>query len=422
MKKFFRPRAAFFLLAIFFILMGCSAQLAQINESKQPVAKRVTLGVENFLMHHLELIKNKRVGLLTNPSGVNHLLQSTADLFSQNPAINLTALFGPEHGIRGAIYAGEHVGDEVDPHTGVQVFSLYGKQRKPTAEMIKDVDVFIVDIQDVGVRAYTYIYTMAMVMEAAADSGKEVIVLDRPNPLGGEALEGNLAQDGFFSFVGLYPIPYRHGMTIGELAKLFNQEFNIHCKLTVIPMLNWKRDMYWGDTGLPWVPTSPHVPHWKTTLFMSATGTFGELRVLSEGVGYTSPFEIVGAPWIDGYKFAKALNDLNLPGVVFRPLYYKPYYASYKGQVCQGVQIHLTDFHRFNSFLTGLYIMQTVRKLYPEQELFKLKNRAGMFNKVVGCAYIQDDIKAGVPIAEIQKKWQDELNTFRELRKKYLIY
>ena len=415
------PRKAISIYTLLFslFLINCSAPLKQL---KTPAAEHVVLGVENFLQNHTNLIQDKRVGLVTNPSGVNSQLQSTADLFAQNPAINLTALFGPEHGIRGAIYAGEHVSDELDPHTGVQVFSLYGKQRKPTAEMLKKVDVFVVDIQDVGVRAYTYIYTMAKVMEAAADSGKEVIILDRPNPLGGQALEGNLAQEGFYSFVGMYPIPYRHGMTIGELAKLFNREFNIHCKLTVIPMQNWRRGMYWGDTGLPWVPTSPHVPHWETTLFMSATGTFGELRLLSEGVGYTSPFEIVGAPWIDGYKFAEALNALQLPGVIFRPLYYRPYYASFKGQVCQGVQLHLTDIGRFNSFLTGLYIMQTIRKLYPEQDFFRLKQRTAMFNKVVGCAYIQEDIQSGLPVTEIQKKWRQELEEFKQLRKKYLIY
>jgi len=318
MKKLFAGLGLVFTL----FSLSCSPQLRTapspcVHEKKATV----TLGVENFLQNYKHLVKGKRVGLLTNPSGVNSRLQSTADLFAADPDIHLTALFGPEHGIRGAIYAGEKVADEVDPHTGVPVFSLYGKHRKPTKNMLDSVDVIFVDIQDIGLRGYTYIYTMAKVMEAAAEFDKEVIILDRPDPIGGEKVEGNLVEPGFESFVGMFPIPYRYGMTIGELARLFNNEFGIHCKLQVIPMKGWKRSMLWKDTGLLWVPTSPHVPHWETVLYMGATGTFGELHVLSEGVGYTSPFEIVGAPWVDGYQFAEALNALHLPGVIFRPLY-----------------------------------------------------------------------------------------------------
>ena len=407
---------------LIFIFLSCTSGIKTIE--KQPVQEKrnVVLGVENFISGHLNLVKDKKVGLLTNPSGVDSRLNSTADVFYKHPNINLTALFGPEHGIRGAVYGGEKIKDEVDPHTGVPIYSLYGEHRKPTAAMLKDVDVLIVDIQDAGVRAYTYIYTMAKVMEAAAEFNKEVIVLDRPNPLGGLAVEGNLVQEGFFSFVGLYPIPYRPGLTIGELAKLFNTEYKINCRLTVVPLLNWERNMYWDETGLPWVPTSPHVPHWETVLFMSATGTFGELRTLSEGVGYTSPFELTGAPWIDGYELAQALNNLKLPGVVYRPLYYKPYYASYKGEVCQGVQLHITDKEVFNSYAAGLHIMQTIMKLYPDQDLFAQKKRIKMFNKVMGCDYIMEDLKAGVPVAEIQAKWQQELAAFKKIRLNYLIY
>lgn len=411
------------LFTLIILVFTASAVLKQIeNQESHPDDEMVVLGVENFLRNHLILVEGKKVGLVTNPSGVDRDLNSTADAFFKHPEVNLTALFGPEHGIRGAIYAGEKVGDEVDPHTGLPVFSLYGNHRKPTAEMLQNVDVLMVDIQDIGIRAYTFIYTMAKVMEAAAEFNKEVIVLDRPNPLGGLAIEGNLVQDGFFSFVGMYPIPYRHGMTIGELAKLFNREFKINCELTVIPMLNWGRTMFWDDTKLPWVPTSPHVPHWETTLFMSATGLFGELRTLSEGVGYTSPFEITGAPWIDGKRLADALNKLEIEGIIFRPLYFKPYYASFKGEVCQGVQLHLTDRHKFNSFLTGLHIMQTIIALYPEQDLFANQDRINMFNKVTGCDYIMRDLKAGLPVADIQAKWLGELNEFKKLRTAYLLY
>ncbi len=374
------------------------------------------------MAHFIHLVKNKRVGLLTNPSGVNQKIENTADLFFKHPDINLTALFGPEHGIRGAVYAGEKIKDELDITTGLPVFSLYGANRKPTAEMLKNVDVLIVDIQDIGVRAYTFIYTMAKVMEAAAEHGKQVIVLDRPNPLGGRIVEGNLVEKGYFSFVGLYPIPYRHGMTIGELAVFFNTEYKINCDLTVIPLSGWTRDMYWDATGLPWIPPSPHVPHWKTVLFMSSTGTFGELHTLSEGVGYTSPFELVGAPWINGAEFAQALNDLKLAGVIFRPLYYKPYYGLFKGEVCQGVQIHLTDATVYKSYLNGFYIMSVIRRLYPDHNLFAKSSRLKMFNKVVGCDWIAHDIQNNVPVQEIENKWQKELNAFTQIREKYLLY
>ena len=312
--------------------------------------------------------------------------------------------------------------DEVDPQTKLPVFSLYGEHRKPTAEMLKDVDVILVDIQDIGIRAYTFVYTMAKIMEAAAEFHKKVIVLDRPNPLGGLNVEGNLVHEGYFSFVGLYPIPYRHGMTIGELARLFNGAFNIECQLTVVPMLNWQRNMLWEDTNLQWVPTSPHVPHWETVLFMSATGVFGELRSLSEGVGYTLPFETTGAPWIDGYELATELNKLNIGGVIFRPLYYKPYYATFKDEVCQGVQLHITDRKKFNSYVAGLHIMHTIMKLYPDHDLFANPDRIGTFCRVTGCDYIVNDLKAGLPVAEIQQKWQPELDDFKKLRENYLLY
>ncbi len=418
MRKFLSFVFLFFL----FTVLACSPKLMHRSSNPCSPKPRVVLGVENFLQNFKSLVKGKRVGLLTNPSGVNSRLQSTADLLAIDPDIHLTALFGPEHGIRGAIYAGEKVSDEIDAHTGVPVFSLYGSHRKPTKAMMDKVDVVLVDIQDIGLRGYTYIYTMAKVMEAAAEYDKEVIILDRPDPIGGLKVEGNLVEPAFESFVGMFPIPYRYGMTIGELAQLFNNEFDIHCKLKVIPMKGWQRDMLWKDTGLLWVPTSPHVPHWETVLYMGATGTFGELHVLSEGVGYTSPFEIVGAPWVDGYQFAEALNALHLPGVIFRPLYFKPYYATYKGQICQGVQLHITDPYRFDSYTTGLYIMQTSLRLYPDHNLFSQDNRVRMFNKVMGCDWITKDLQKGVPVEKIVQKWQPELQKFKLIRQKYLIY
>jgi len=418
------------IILLYLFIQSCSThkQIRPIHQIvAQPIPVQtdsncVVLGNENLLSQFTHLVKNKRVGLVTNPSGVNRNIENTADLLSAHPDINLTALFGPEHGIRGAVYAGEKIKDEIDPGTGLPVFSLYGSNRKPTADMLEDIDVLIVDIQDIGVRAYTYIYTMAKVMEAAAEHDKQVIVLDRPNPLGGLLVEGNLVEKGYFSFVGMYPIPYRHGMTIGELANYFNTEYSINCNLTVIPLSGWKREMLWDATNLPWIPPSPHVPHWQTVLFMSSTGTFGELHTLSEGVGYTSPFEIVGAPWINGAELAQELNNLSLAGVIFRPLYYKPYYGLFKGELCQGVQIHLTDATSYKSYINGFHIMSVIRQLYPDHNLFSKSDRVKMFNKVVGCNWIVRDLQNNVPVLEIESKWLEELNAFIQIRQKYLIY
>ena len=240
--------------------------------------------------------------------------------------------------------------------------------------------------------------------------------------MGGLKVEGNLVEPEFYSFVGLYPIPYRPGMTIGELAKLFNNEYGLNCDLTVVPMLGWKRWMYWEDTGLNWVPTSPHVPHAETILPMIATGTFGELGTLSEGVGYTAPFELAGAPWVKADEFADALNRLHLPGIYFRPMYFKPYYFRYQGQNCQGVQLHVTDRDTFSPYVTGLYIMKTHMDLYPDHDLFANQNRIGMFNRVMGTDKIMKMLQDEVPVEEIEQSWQADLQKFMETRAKYLLY
>ena len=411
--------------SIFLIMfVACNPDLT-IKEAPVPAPlprAQFLLGVDNFLNNEIELVKGKRVALLTNPSGVNAELVYTSDLLYESPDVNLTAFFGPEHGIRGDFFAGQKVSDTLDAKTGLMVYSLYGQRRKPAAENLQDVDVIMVDIQDIGLRGYTYVYTMAKVMEAAAENDKLVVVLDRPNPVGGLLVEGNLVEDEFFSFVGLFPTPYFHGMTIGELALLFNEEYDIDCELKVIPMLGWKRNMYWDDTGLSWVPTSPHVPHWETILYMGATGTFGELGTLSEGVGYTSPFETIGAPWINAEEFASELNGLNLPGIYFRPISFKPYYFRNKDQDLQGVQLHITDRNAYLPYTTGLYIMQTHIQLYPDHDLFANKNRIRMFNQVMGSDMIMNKLKEKVPVSQIKASWQDDLNDFKEIRKKYLLY
>ena len=404
------------------LLVGCHSKMTRKTTSIKPEPGHVILGVDNFFQSYLHLVKDKRVGLLTNPSGVNASMKTTSDLLYEHDEINLTALYGPEHGIRGAIHAGDHVHDEIDMKTNLPLYSLYGKSRKPTPEMLKMIDVMLVDIQDIGLRAYTYIYTMANVMKAAAENGKRVVILDRPNPIGGIRVEGNLVEKEFESFVGLYPIPYRHGMTIGELALLFNSEFQINCQLDIVPMKGWQREMYWENTGLNWIPTSPHIPHWQSVLFCAATGMFGELGTLSEGVGYTSPFELVGAPWIDGRLFAEYLNNMNIAGVYFRPLYFRPYYLHYQGQICQGVQLHITDYSEFHPYSTGLHIMQTHMKLYPDHDLFSKPDRVKMFDKVVGTDKIRKSLQRAIPVDEIVKSWQTELNEFNKTREKYLLY
>jgi uncharacterized protein YbbC (DUF1343 family) len=263
---------------------------------------------------------------------------------------------------------------------------------------------------------------MAGVMEAAAEYHKEVIILDRPNPIGGKAVAGNVLDPKFASFVGRYPIPYRHGMTIAELALLFNKEFGIDCSLRVVPMVGWKRSMYWHQTGLHWVPTSPHVPHWETILHMAATGILGELGILSVGVGYTSPFEMIGAPWINGPELARDLNKLNLKGVLFRPLYFKPYYLNFKGEICQGIQLHITDYESFDPYSTGLYLMYYYIHHYPQHDLFAKKDRIKMFDKVVGTDKLRLKLQAGDSVEQIEQEWQTVLNQFKQIRQNYLIY
>jgi len=404
------------------VCVACQNKALIKQEETTAHATPVVLGIDNFLQNYLYLVKGKRVGLLTNPSGVNGANLASSALLNKESALTLTALFGPEHGIHGEIEAGKKIDDITDAKTGISVYSLYGKKRKPTAEMLQNVDLIIVDLQDIGIRAYTYIYTMAMVMQAAAENDKEVLIFDRPNPQGGLHVEGNLLDTAFASFVGLYPIPYLHGMTIGELALLFNSEFEIGCRLKVIPMQGWKRSMNWGDTKLAWIPPSPHVPHWQTVLYMGSTGPLGELGVLSTGVGYTSPFELVGAPWIDSQSFADTLNQQHLPGIFFRPLFFKPYYLHHKDSICQGVQLHITDQKAFNPYITGLKVMEVYIRQYPHHPLFANEQRVKMFDKVVGSDRIRRELMKGMSAEQIQKTWLPALREFLKVREKYLLY
>ena len=309
---------------------------------------KVKTGIEMLKESNFKLLKGKRVGLITNPTGVDNQLRSTIDILHRAPNVQLVALYGPEHGVRGDVHAGDKVSDFKDPNTGVPVYSLYGSTRKPTKEMLEGVEMLVYDIQDIGCRSYTYISTLYLAMQAAAENNIDFVVLDRPNPLGGLKVEGNVVEEGFISFVSQLKIPYLYGLTCGELAEMINGEGMITqpCKLTVVKMKKWRRKMHFGDTGLPWVPTSPHIPFAHSAYFYPVSGILGELGYLSIGVGYTLPFEMFAAEWIDAEQFAGALNAKRLPGITFRPLHLKPYYAVGQGKNLQGVQVHLTDFSK----------------------------------------------------------------------------
>jgi len=412
----------------FVVLLGaCTQRSIPVTPQKQaalPPQLETNIEVKSGLEVFLERgqgFDQLKYGLLANQTCVNRELVHGIELLKEQ--IDLQLLLSPEHGLFGAENAGDKVGSETDVGSGIRSLSTYRKKPHEIAELIAGLDIVLFDIQDIGVRSYTYIYSMAYLMEAAAEAGKKVIILDRPNPINGEQVEGNLLDPEFSSFVGLYPIPYRHGMTIGELALLFNSEYDINCDLEVVRMEGWTRDMYFEDTGLPWVPTSPHVPDAATILPMIATGTYGELGMLSEGVGITTPFEVAGGPWITNpNEYAQALSERVGDGVIFRPTFFKPYYGRHKGETCGGFQIHVTDRQSFKPYLTGLMIMAVHQELYPEIDLFKNENRHGMFAKVMGSDSIQKDLQAGIDPLEMELKWQPELNQFLELRKKYVLY
>ena len=374
-------------------------------------------GIEVLLHDRLDLIRGKRVGLITNPTGVDRQLVSDVDLLAHAPGVHLVALFGPEHGIRGAHQAGASVGSDRDPVTGLPVYSLYGKTRQPTPAMLKGVDVLVFDIQAVGARFYTYLYTMADAMKAAAAAHIPIIVLDRPNPIGGTKVQGPVLDPKFASFVGEYPIPLRYGMTIGELAELFNGEFHIGADLTVVKMRGWKRSMYYDDTPLQFVMPSPNMPTETTALVYPGMGLVEGTNV-SEGRGTTRPFELIGAPWIDAEQLSRALNDKHLDSVRFRPVHFTPTFSKYEGKSCNGIEVHVMDRDTFNPVAVGLTVIAMIHDLYPHQFAFDESD----FDRLVGNDWIRQDIEKGVSVAEMQRRWQAGLSQFKEVRQKYLLY
>ena len=393
--------------------------------SKQVAAKSVVRpGIEVLKSQNFAPLEGKRVGLCTNPTGVDLQMHSTIDILWQAENVNLVALYGPEHGVRGNVHAGDHVGNETDKRTGLKMYSLFGATRKPTKEMMDEIDVMVYDIQDIGCRSFTYISTMGMLMEACAEYDKELVVLDRPNPLGGNKIEGNLVEDGYESFVSQFKIPYIYGQTPGELALYLNAQAEHPCRLTVVPMEGWTRDMTWDETGLEWVVASPHVPQGKTALFYPVTGIFGEFGYVNIGVGYTLPFELMGAPWINADSLADAMNALDLPGLYFRPIYYKPYYSVFKGEQIQGVQIHIMDYEKARLSEVQFLIVQELMRLYPDKDWFSLcdQSRFGMFDKVCGTNKIREMFGQRYRWEDVQDYWYKDVDAYREASSKYYLY
>lgn len=390
-----------------------------------PLFAAIDLGVDVFVKDGYDKkLKDKRIGLISNQTGVNKRHIPTLNVLKEC-GLKVAALFSPEHGWQGHAYAWENVKDGATEN--LPVYSLHGKTRRPTDEMLKGIDVLIYDIQDIGVRSYTYATTLFYVMEEAAKKKISVIVFDRPNPINGVIIDGAMLEDKWRSFIGYVNVPYCHGMTIGELANFFNNEYKIQCNLEVVPMKGWKRTMTFKETGLTWIPTSPHIPEADTPLFYASTGFLGELGMVNIGVGYTLPFKVVGAPWIDADTFAAKLNSQKLPGVYFFPFHYRPFYGSMKGIDCHGVLIRITDIKRYQPLSVQYLLMGILKSLYPKEitdylsqvdrskkHLFNLANGNDVIYKIL----LQEQYAAWKMIAH-QK---EEREQFKKTREKYLLY
>ncbi|CEM61835.1 DUF1343 domain-containing protein [Treponema phagedenis] len=379
-------------------------------------AEKIILGIER-VYEHRHLFEGKRVGLITNQTGINAKGVSSIDILAE--AVNLTALFSPEHGIRGDAREGAAIEDTIDAKTGLTVYSLYGKTKRPTEQMVQDIDILCFDIQDVGARFYTYIYTMAYAMEACAKFNKTFVVFDRPNPISGSAVEGTILDMEYRSFVGYYPIVQRHGMTVGELARLFNTEYKIQCTLHVIAMKNWDRNSYFNSLPLPWIPTSPNIPSAETALLYAGICVF-EGTNISVGRGTTMPFQYIGAPFIDAPELADSLNRLNLSGLLFVPAYFTPSLSLHKNIPCKGVQIIVTDKAQCKPVYAGFVILYTIRELY--QTDFKIINAPNKYcglNLLTGTNKITEN---KLSLTELDALMQKDTKRFMRIRRRYLLY
>jgi len=388
--------------------------------------RAVQLGLEKLLEDPASLA-GARVGLVCNQASVNHQFRHAADLFDDHGDIQLTALFGPQHGIRGDVQDNmietEHT---TDPETGLPIHSLYSETREPTEEMLKEVDVLVVDLQDVGCRIYTFAYTMANCMAAAKRFGKRVVVCDRPNPIGGEKVEGNVLEPEQASFVGLFSLPTRPGMTIGELAQLFNQHFGINCDLEIIRMSGWHRRDWMDDTDVPWVIPSPNMPTLDSATVFPGTVHFEGTQV-SEGRGTTRPFELIGAPYIEPELYSRALNRLDLAGVYFRSCIFRPTFQKHGGVSCGGVQLHVIDRQRFQPVITGIAMVKTVHDLYDSEFRWKEPPYEYVYDRnpfdvISGSSSIREALERGIELAEIESAWKPAFDEFLKVREEFLLY
>ena len=416
-----------FNIVLFISLLLFSSQLLL----SQP---KVKLGIDVLQERNFDLLKGKRVGLITNPTGVDQNLKSTIDILFASKECKLTALYGPEHGVRGDFSAGTEIDFYIDSKTNLPVYSIYGRTKKPTPGMLKDIDVLVFDIQNIGSRSYTFISTLGLAMEAAAENNIPFVVLDRPNPLGGIKVEGNLVEDGFYSFVSQYKIPYVHGLTLGEFATMINEEGmlykdslrieTIKCNLTVIPMRGWKREMNFAATGLQWVPTSPHIPYKETPEYYVATGILGELGFISIGIGYTNPFQTFAAEWIDGELLAQKMNTLNLEGIIFRPITFKPFYGKHKDSTLHGIQLHIKDYAKVNLMSLQFLFLEVHNEMYPEKNPFTGcdTSRLTMFDKVCGTSKIRELFTKRMKYEDVQSYLMKDVDAFRKLSEKYYLY
>lgn len=390
-------------------------------------SKRIRPGLEVLLNDKLDLIQGQRIGLVCNQASVLPDLRHAADVFFEHPEIHLTTLFGPQHGIRGDLQDNMIETDHaVDSHTGLWIYSLYSETREPTEKMLLDVDTIVFDLQDVGCRIYTFVYTMANCMRTAKKFGKRVVVCDRPNPVGGVAVEGNITETEFTSFVGQFEIPTRHGMTTGELARMFNEHFGIGCDLEVVPMEGWRREMYFEETGLPFVMSSPNIPTVDTCVVFPATVHL-EGTELSEGRGTTKPFELNGAPYIDPWEWVAALEKYDFAGVAFRQTFFQPTFQKHAKVTCGGLQLHVTDREAFTPVIVGIAMIKTAYDLYKDHFEWKRDAYEYVFDKnpfdvVCGTDKIRKAIETGGPIEEIEQSWQKGLSEFKVLRRNYLLY
>ncbi len=418
-------------------LTGVIAALSLLCCARTASSQPVLTGIDVLESEGFRQLQGKRIGLVTNPTGVDRYLNSTIDVLYNAPGVELVALFGPEHGVRGNAHAGAHIeGGANDSETGLPIFSLYGRNRLPSSRQLDGLDAIVYDIQDIGCRSYTYISTMGNVMKVAATEGIEMIVLDRPNPLGGLKVEGPGMQDSLVSFVGQYDIPYVYGLTCGELATLLNEEgmlkvkgkdgkdSTVKCNLTVIPMKGWTRDMDYGRTGLFWVPTSPHIPTVDAAFLYPATGILGELGILSIGIGYTLPFGMIAGTGIDAPALASRLNAMSLPGLLFRPIYAIPFYGGFKGREVSGVQIHISDPSMARLSEIQFYVMEAIAAMYPDFNPFGKASEAAlkMFDKVTGDRRVRRYFSKRYRFEDIREIWYGAAEDFKEKSSKYYLY